>query len=104
MFNEINTPYQSDLPLLLALGLREFILENNVETFIGKVDTKDYTIDVYVTCMPAQFWKFDILCKENGKRTVLETGSGYFSQYWDVAKMIGEDSFEATIPSFWQCA
>jgi hypothetical protein len=87
MFYEINTPYKEDLPLLLNLGLSEFIIETN----IGRVDTDEYSIDVYVTCMPAQFWKFDILCLESGKRTVIETGSGSFTQYWDVAKMIGQN-------------
>ncbi|AMM49968.1 hypothetical protein TH61_00545 [Rufibacter sp. DG15C] len=90
MFNEINKPYKDDLPLILELGLDEFILESNVESNIGTVDTEDYSIDVYVTCAPSQFWRFDIFNKVEGKRTVITTGSGMFTQYWDVAKMIGQ--------------
>ncbi|QCR22857.1 hypothetical protein [Pontibacter sp. SGAir0037] len=89
MFDLINTPYKEDLPLLLGLGLREFVCETGVETDLGSVETKDYLIKVYVTCMPAQFWKFDIICKEGSRRTILETGSGTFTQYWDMAKMVG---------------
>jgi hypothetical protein len=91
MFNEINTPYKVDLPLLMQLGLREFICETNVSTSLGTVENEEYAIDVHVTCAPAQFWRFDILCKEDGKRTVLETGSGTFTQYWNVAELIGRN-------------
>lgn len=91
MFNEINTPYKEDLPLLLQLGLKEFICESNVETYLGKVESESYAIDVYVTCAPAQFWRFEVFCKEDGKLTVVETGSGRFTKYWEFVKMVGEN-------------
>jgi hypothetical protein len=67
------------------------MLETNVETSIGKVETEEHSIDVYVTCMPAQFWKFDILCLDSGKQTIIETGSGSFTLYWNVAELIGRN-------------
>lgn len=91
MLYSINTPLKADLPLLLELGLNEFICESNVETYIGQVNNAAYKIDVYVTCAPAQFWKFEIFCRESMERTVMETGSGSFAEYWPVAEMIGQN-------------
>ncbi|MFB9864089.1 hypothetical protein [Rufibacter immobilis] len=90
MFNEINKPYKEDLPLILELGLNEFIIESHVETSIGTVDIKEFTIEVFVTCAPSQFWRFDIFSKTESRRTVISTGSGTFTQYWKVAELIGQ--------------
>ncbi|MER2997390.1 hypothetical protein [Pontibacter populi] len=96
MMYEINTPHESDLPLIIELGLNEFVCETNVETYIGSVDTIEFSIEVFVTCAPAQFWRFVIVCKSNNNRTVIETGSGRFSEYWNVAKLIGQNLVSVT--------
>jgi len=64
------------------------------------------TIDVEVSAMPAMFWRFTITRPHDGAETVdgkvrgiyeplerfvMKTGSGGFTTYWPIAKMIAEN-------------
>lgn len=60
-----------------------------METFIGTVITDSYSIDVWVTCMPAIFFRFHIKNCENSEFD-LGTGSGNFTEYWKIAESFGQ--------------
>lgn len=89
VFHFLTKPYVEDIPLMVQLGLKEYQAEHAEKVFVGKVKDKDYGhVKIWVTCMPAQFWKFEIFCKETGHTTVFSTGSGSLSDYWEVAEKI----------------
>ena len=88
MKDEIITPYPKDIPLLKKLGLSIFKCRQGEETFIGTVKTDSYSIDVWVTCMPAMFFRFQIKNCENSEFD-LGTGSGDFTKYWTIAESFG---------------
>jgi len=90
-FDEMSTPYQWDIPLMKELNLQIFSCKHGEETFFGKVENDEYSIDCFVTCVPAKFYKFIILNKNSGKATLMKTGSGSFSDYWKTAELIGKD-------------
>jgi hypothetical protein len=95
MFDEFTTPYSLDLPLFKELGLKPFKAEHATETYVGEVDNEYWTIKIWVDCMPAQFWKFEIYNKEAKAIThKFRTGSGGFTEYWKVAKMFAEGMLE----------
>jgi len=91
MIDEITQPYREDVQLLKKLGLKIFSAEHGKETFFGTVENEQYKIDCFVTCIPAHFYKFIILNKDENETTILKTGSGLFSEYWVVADKIGRD-------------
>ncbi|SFH40618.1 hypothetical protein SAMN05421739_11815 [Pontibacter chinhatensis] len=88
---------KSTLPMNLTylcywdLACESSSVKTMLKPILVELTLMNITIDVYVTCMPAQFWKFDILCKESRKRMIMETGSGIFTRYWSVAEMIGQN-------------
>jgi hypothetical protein len=89
MKDEIITPYPKDIPLLKKLGLAIFSCSYGVETFIGTVKNDTYSIDVWVTCMPAMFFRFHIKNCENSEFEI-GTGSGDFTEYWTIAESFGQ--------------
>jgi hypothetical protein len=89
MKDEVITPYSHDIPLLKKLGLEIFSCTYGVETFLGTVNTDTYNIDVWVTCMPAMFFRFHIKNHENTEFE-LGAGSGNFTQYWTIAESFGQ--------------
>ncbi len=93
MKDEIITPYSVDLPLLKKLGLTIFSCGYGVETFLGTVKTDTYNIDVWVTCMPAMFFRFHVKNHENTEFDI-GTGSGNFTQYWTIAESFGQGMIE----------
>ena len=95
MFEENSKPYSWDLPTFKELGLEPFNAPHATETYVGEVDNEYWTIKIWVACMPAQFWKFEIYNKEAKATThKFRTGSGGFTEYWKVAKMFAEGMLE----------
>jgi len=89
--NDSNKPYKEDIPLLEKLGLEIFNCEHGVETSIGTVEDEQYKIDCFVSCVPAQFFKFIITAKDDNEIFEMKTGSGTFTKYWSMAESIGRD-------------
>jgi hypothetical protein len=89
MKDEIIKPYSVDIPLLKKLGLTIFSCNYGLETFLGTVKNDTYSIDVWVTCMPAMFFRFHVKNHENTEFE-LGTGSGNFTQYWTIAESFGQ--------------
>lgn len=65
MKDEIITPYSNDIPLLKKLGLTIYSCSYGVGRFLGTVKNDTYSIDVWVTCMSAMFFRFHIKNHEN---------------------------------------
>lgn len=87
------TTYSWDLPLFEKLGLKPFEIENQEKTFIGEHKLPDYdkaSVKIWVTCMPAMFWHFEVTTDE-GKVFKIDTGSGSLSNYWDSIEKIATD-------------
>lgn len=84
--------YSCDLELFKKLGLKPFKTNNQDELFVGEYELPDYErakIKIFVTCTPAQFWRFEIETDENKKFEVL-TGSGAMLEYWSSALKVAE--------------
>jgi hypothetical protein len=89
--NRSNTD-EKDLDLFMSLTFFPFSTCSQEEFFVGKYKLPDSDvseISVYVTCMPAQFWRFDITT-EDGFKYMLTTGSGILSDYWEIALKVAE--------------
>lgn len=59
--------YMVDLPLFSKLGFKSFSTGVHGERYVGEYKLPDYetgSIKVWVTCMPAMFWRFEILTIE----------------------------------------
>lgn len=76
--------YTWDLPLFKELGLQPFEKALHGEQFeVGRVRLDAGEITVSVTCVPEQFWAFDIFPADgDGHPIHLITGSGSLGQYW----------------------
>jgi hypothetical protein len=86
----ISKTYQVDYTLFDELGLNLFVFDDQKMHFIGEYKFPHYekaSAKIYVTCMPAQFWKFEIQTDEN-KIYILETGSGTLSEYWKTVELV----------------
>lgn len=76
--------YQSDLPLFDKLGLEPFEGIEHNEHEVGRVavGTDGSYVDVFVSCYPAQFWRF-LMYRADTKDTIeMRTGSGALADYW----------------------
>ena len=89
MFEENSKPYSWDLPTFKELGLEPFNAPHATETYVGEVDNKYWTIKIWVDCMPAQFWKFEIFFgfseyyrkrsyRDAEQETIVESEKGIF--------------------------
>jgi hypothetical protein len=78
-------PYAQDIPKLKELGLKEWKTEDTYQKskmYIGLTHPfEGATVEVYVTCLPAQFWEFHVNSTED-ESTVLTTGSGCLDDFW----------------------
>lgn len=86
MFSNSET-YFRDKDLFKNLGFDLFNVNHQKEFKVGEYKLDDYDtakITVFVKCMPAQFWRFEIQTDENIS-VGLETGSGTLSDYWNIA-------------------
>ena len=87
--------YRADSELLHKLGLKTFKTDNQKQFVVGKYKLPNYkkaNVKISVTCMPAQFWQFEVETDEGGKYNI-ETGSGSLSDYWDSVLKIAEGMF-----------
>jgi hypothetical protein len=85
--------YSWDLPLFKKLKLKPFCIEKDgywKDHPVGRVKDGPAHVDIFVSCCPAQFWKFNIKLP-SGKVLYLSTGSGSFSTYWPTIKMFLDD-------------
>lgn len=83
---------KDDLPLFEKLGFEPFEIDNRNKVFLGEYKLPDHdkaVIKVWVTCLPAQFWDFEIFSEE-GDTFKCSTGSGKLSEYWESVKLIAE--------------
>lgn len=84
--------YSWDLELFQKLGLTPFSIDNQDELFVGEYKLPHYDtakIKIWVTCMPAQFWRFEIETDED-KKFEVSTGSGAMSDYWSSVLKVAE--------------
>ncbi len=78
-------PYSQDLNLFHKLGFDIFNINDHEEHLVGeyKFPTDEPSkVKVFVTCMPAQFWRFEIL-NHSGEQINISTGSGLLTDYWN---------------------
>lgn len=87
--------YRTDLELFHELGLKTFKTDSQEELFVGEYKLPHYdkaNVKISVTCMPAQFWKFEVETDEDYK-CVIKTGSGSLSDYWQSVLKVAEGCF-----------
>jgi hypothetical protein len=87
--------YRTDLELFQELGLKTFKTDSREELFVGEYKLPHYdkaNVKISVTCMPAQFWKFEVETDEDYK-CVIKTGSGALSDYWQSVLKVAEGCF-----------
>lgn len=99
-----NKPYPDDVALLKLLGLPAWRAALYQETFVGEAcpyqaeeqPGERTRIQIYVSCCPAQFFRFVIERKSEDEdytgmeRVEVTTGSGTLSQYWPMAIAIAD--------------
>lgn len=87
--------YQVDLELFQELDLKTFKTDSHEQFVVGEYklpNHKKAKVKISVTCMPAQFWQFEVETDEGNKFNI-ETGSGSLSNYWDSVIKVAEDMF-----------
>ena len=88
--------YNKDIKLLHLLGLKEWEANENEDAYIGEVfpnskeNDKSLSIKIYVTCLPAQFYKFIIKNEKENIFLEIETGSGSLTKYYPMALAVAE--------------
>lgn len=92
LINNFET-YEDDVRILKDLGLKTFCAPIGTEVYLGKHKDPTGTVKVWVTGLPAQFFRFEIFCAENKKTTKVSTGSGCFSDYWPMVEKIMNGMF-----------
>jgi hypothetical protein len=90
--NRVET-YPNDLPLFKKLKLKPFNFETKglgkqEEYYVGRVENEDDSVQIYMTGLPAQFWRFVIHCNETNTDTEFSTGNGVLSDFWGFADAI----------------
>ena len=94
MFGDAET-YRVDLELFHELGLKTFKTESQEKLFVGEYKLPHYDkakVKISVTCVPAQFWEFEVETDEDYK-CVIRTGSGALSDYWQSVLKVAEGCF-----------
>lgn len=82
--------YSCDKALFSKLGLKQFSIADQTERLIGEYKLPEDgvgSVKIWVTCMPAQFWRFEIITSNNECYEVA-TGSGTLSDYWPSIELI----------------
>ena len=94
--------YYCDYSTITYLGLKKFCIKRdsrgfgtNNRRYLGTIKTKEYSARVTVHAFPAQFYEFLVKFK-SGKVLKIETGSGNFSEKWEVIKEIISPMYEVT--------
>lgn len=90
--------YASDLDLFKQLGLEPFTGGGQAERYAGRVaiGLDGSYVDVFVSCYPAQFWRFIIHNAETGKTCEMETGSGSLADYWRAVDIFAKGMADIT--------
>ena len=84
--------YSLDLQLFKELKLKPFSGNTHKEIFVGQYKLPHYEkakIKIFVTCMPAQFWRFEVET-DGGQNFEVETGSGLMSDFWPSVIKVAE--------------
>ena len=84
------TTYACDKALFSKLGLKQFSIADQTERFVGeyKLPQEEVgSVKIWVTCMPSQFWRFEIVNTSNECYEV-SAGSGSLSDYWPSIELI----------------
>ena len=84
-----SSTYSEDLNLVQELGLNVLDEVDNGEYYLGEVEGDFYTVKVWVTTAPAQFYQFEIT-DPRGKVIWLNTGSGSLTAYWPSVVLIAQ--------------
>lgn len=87
--------YQVDLELFQELDLKTFKTDSQEQFVVGEYKLPNYKkakVKISVTCIPAQFWQFEVETDE-GRKFHIETGSGSLSDYWDSIMKVAEGMF-----------
>jgi hypothetical protein len=104
---DINRPYDSDYALLAELCLPRWKAPHRTEAFIGEVQPFAETevpeertkVKIYVTCAPAQFYRFVIERRSGAEGAAgmeeveISTGSGNLSRYWPMVMAVVNNCF-----------
>ncbi len=88
----INHPYDWEIEFYQKNDLPYWETYDQEEKDLGRIyqsDNGSY-VEAKVTCMPAQFWKFNIFCSERNETTELSTGSGGLTDFYNIAVMIAD--------------
>lgn len=94
-FNQVKT-YEWDLPLFKELGLEPFDIKSGVKHIVGKVMIQESEVLIKVEGLPAQFWEFEILCRNPKRAYRVTTGSGSLSDFWAAITMLATDMMNIT--------
>lgn len=91
MFKSSTNP--KDIKLFRKLGLKVFKdYEGREELFLGTVKCGYGYVKVFVTCMPAQFFRFEVVLSIDVRRSYnITTGSGNLCTYWPSIELMLED-------------
>ena len=99
LWSEYRT-YDRDLSLLRELGLKPFKGKIWDEIFVGKVETENALIFIWVTGAPAQFFRFSIVDFGNYNTVNISTGSGTLGDYWPHVEKMAEGMFTVNTVHF----
>lgn len=89
-------PYKSDIKLLNKLGLPIWEAKLGEEFYLGEVfpfskeNGKIISIKIWVTCTPAQFYRFIVHNSEEDIFLEIKTGSGSLSKYYSMALEVAQ--------------
>jgi len=89
--------YPADIELFIRLGLKPFSVDSRDEFFVGEYKLPNYeeervSVKIFVTCLPAQFWRFEVQTADNEKYEI-KTGSGKLIDYWPSVLLVAEGCF-----------
>lgn len=82
--------YVDDYLLFDKLKLKRFKYLYKEEYFVGEVKEKEYSVKIFVNCLPSQFWRFEII-DVNNKHFQLSSGSGCLSDFWPSIELLAKN-------------
>jgi len=92
-------PYKSDIKLLNKLGLPVWESKLGEEFYLGEVfpyykeNGKSISIKIWVTCTPAQFYRFIVNNTKEDISAEINTGSGSLTKYYQMALEVAQGNF-----------
>ena len=90
-----SSTYTADKELFNKLGLKQFqgVESHTKPLHLGKVKRGEAWTKIWVSCLPAQFYNFEIYSPEAHKVYKCSTGSGTLSCYWPTVEKLMDDMF-----------